>query len=87
MDPRPGEERRGDEGKQVFGRPEGVHPEAGGTGGAQYSGYASAPLPKPNEPRAGAREVIPTRLAYPDAPLIWQIEDRQGGRQPPPEAW
>ena len=43
-----------------------------------YSCDAHAALPSPQQPRAGAREVIPMRLQYPGAPLprIWQIEDR-----------
>jgi hypothetical protein len=43
-----------------------------------YSCDADAPLPAPTSVRAGAREIIPTRLHYPGAPLprIWQIEDR-----------
>ena len=43
-----------------------------------YSCDGDIPLPAPAAVRAGAREVIPTRLQYPGAPLprIWQIEDR-----------
>jgi len=35
-------------------------------------------LPRPAAPREGAREIIPTRLHYPGAPLprIWQIENQ-----------
>lgn len=43
-----------------------------------YSSDADQPLPVPTEPREGAREIIPTRLHYPGAPLprLWQIEDQ-----------
>jgi hypothetical protein len=62
-------------------------PAHGGGDVDWYSCDASAPLPRPDAPRAGAREVIPTRLAYPGAPLprIWQIEDRASdiGGYPP----
>lgn len=62
-------------------------PAHGGGDVDWYSCDASAPLPPPEAARAGAREVIPTRLAYPGAPLprIWQIEDRASdiGGYPP----
>ncbi len=62
-------------------------PAHGGGDVDWYSCDASAPLPPPDAPRAGAREVIPVRLAYPGAPLprIWQIEDRASdiGGYPP----
>ncbi|MCW2811331.1 MAG: hypothetical protein JWP61_1789 [Friedmanniella sp.] len=50
-----------------------------------FSGDAAADLPAPSGP--GRREIIPTRLAYPGAPLprVWQIEDRASdiGGYPP----
>jgi hypothetical protein len=52
-----------------------------------FSGDAAAELPGPDPAAEPPREIIPTRLAYPGAPLprVWQIEDRASdlGGYPP----
>lgn len=62
-------------------------PSHGGGDVDWWSGDAASELPGPAPDLEPPREVIPTRLAYPGAPLprVWQIEDRASdiGGYPP----
>lgn len=62
-------------------------PDHGGGEVDWYSADADSALPGPDPVAPPPREIIPTRLAYPGAPLprVWQIEDRASdiGGYPP----